>query len=249
MRATKEKTRPSWFWLLGAFVVPFISTLTKIKFVNEERLPREGAFILAVNHYSEIDPLITAVGVWRLGRAPRFMAKESLFRAPVLGPAMKATGMVPVSRSTSAAAAKATMEASQDLVKHGRGVIVYPEGTLTRDPDLWPMRGKTGMVRLALEAGLPIIPVGQWGAQDIMPRYGKLRLFPWRKPSTLLFGEPVDLSEYRDRKQEPAALHEATTIVMNAVAELVGELRGETPPAERWNPAAHNQNETGRYES
>lgn len=249
MRATTEVTRPSWFWLLAAFVVPFITLLTKIRFINPERLPREGAYVMAVNHYSEIDPLLTAVGIWRLGRAPRFMAKESLFKVPVLGPAMKATGMVPVSRSASASAAKQTLQASEDLVKHGRGVIVYPEGTLTRDPDLWPMRGKTGAVRLALDAGLPIIPVAQWGAQDIMPRYGKLRLFPWRKPSTMLFGEPIDLSAYADRKHEPAALIEATTLVMNRIAELLGEIRGETPPAERWNPAAHNQNETGRYES
>ncbi len=106
--------------------------------------------MLAPNHYSEFDPLIVAGAVWRLGRAPRFMAKESLFRVPVLGWALRGTGMIPVARASSAAAAKQTLAQSKELVEHGRGVIVYPEGTLTRDPDLWPMRGKSGAVRLAL---------------------------------------------------------------------------------------------------
>lgn len=249
MRATVEKTRPSWFWLLGFFVVPFMTLLTKIRFIHPERLPREGAYVLAVNHYSEIDPLVTAVGIWRLGRAPRFMAKESLFRAPVLGPAMKATGMVPVARSSSSASAKQTLKAAEDIATHGRGVIVYPEGTLTRDPGLWPMRGKTGAVRLALEAGVPLIPAAQWGAQEIMPRYGKLRLWPWRKPTTLIFGEPIDLSDYVGHERENSALQEATELTMNRIAELLGELRGETPPAKRWNPSEHGQKETGHYDA
>ena len=249
MRATSEKTRPSWFWLLGAFVVPAVSLLAKIRYERPEKLPREGAYVLAVNHYSEIDPLITAVAIWRLGRAPRFMAKESLFKVPVLGAAMRATGMVPVARSSSSAAAKRTLEASEELAAKGRGVIVYPEGTLTRDPDLWPMRGKTGAVRLALEAGVPLIPAAQWGAQEIMPRYGKLRLFPWRKPAVMRFGDPIDLSAYVGREKEASALQEATGVVMDRIADLLGEIRGETPPTKRWNPAEHQQKETGRYES
>ena len=173
MRASAEKTRPSWFWPLSSLIVPPVSLLAKTRFHNPEKLPREGAFVLAVNHNSEVDPLIVAVGVWRLGRAPRFMAKESLFRVPVLGAALRATGMIPVSRQATSVTAKQTLSAANDMAKHGRGVIVYPEGTLTRDPDLWPMRGKSGAVRLALEAGVPLIPAAQWGAQAIMPRYGR----------------------------------------------------------------------------
>lgn len=249
MRATREKTRPSWFWPLAVVVVPVFSLLAKLRFVHPERLPRSGAYVLAVNHYSEIDPLVTAVGIWRLGRAPRFMAKESLFRVPVLGAALRATGMVPVARAATASTAKQSLAQAEAIAEDGRGVVVYPEGTLTRDPDLWPMRGKTGAVRLALEAGVPLIPAAQWGAQEIMPRYGRLRLFPWRKPTTLSFGEPVDLSAYVGRESSASALNEATTLVMDRIAGLLGEIRGEQPPAERWNPATKGQKETGRYES
>ena len=212
-------------------------------------LPPNGAYMLAPNHYTEIDPLIVAVTVWRLGRPPRFMAKESLFRVPVLGAALRATGMVPVARSSSSASARQTLEASETLVEHGRGVIVYPEGTLTRDPDMWPMRGKTGAVRLALEAGIPLIPMAHWGAQEIMARYGKkISLWPPRKRVTIAIGEPVDVSDLVGRHTQPAALAEATKRLMDAITVLLEDLRDEKAPAERWNPAAHGQKETGRLE-
>lgn len=247
-RASREKTRPSVFWVLGAVVVPLVGLFAKVRIEGGENLPEEGPYVLAPNHNSEFDPLIVAVAVWRLGRAPRFMAKESLFRVPVLGAALRATGMVPVARSASASSAKQTLDTSAQLVDHGRGVIVYPEGTLTRDPELWPMRGKTGAARLALAGGIPLIPLAQWGVQEIMPRYGKPR-FPRRSRVVVRIGEPLDLSEYPGAQTPPAGLVAATTQLMNRIAQLLGDLRGQQPPAERWDPAAHQQKETGRFES
>ncbi|WP_067199076.1 lysophospholipid acyltransferase family protein [Microbacterium sp. XT11] len=250
MAPRSERRRPSLFWPLAVIVVPLVSLLAKIRIVGREKLPANGAFVLAPNHYSEFDPLIVAVAVWRMGRAPRFMAKESLFRVPVLGWVLRSTGMVPVARSSSAAAAKQTLRQSTELVEHGRGVIVYPEGTLTRDPDLWPMRGKSGAVRLALARDLPLIPMAQWGTQAIMGRYQKgLSLWPLRKPVTVVLGNPVDLSDLRGRAGEPAALAEASTRLMNAITALLEDIRGEKAPAERWNPASHGQKETGRLDS
>lgn len=239
--------RPFLFWVLGAIVVPIVGYLAKIRIRGS--LPRNGPYVLAPNHYSEIDPLIVAVASWRLRRPPRFMAKESLFRVPVLGAVLRGTGMVPVARGSSSTSAKQTLEASADLVEHGRAVIVYPEGTLTRDPDLWPMRGKTGAVRLALEAGIPVIPMAHWGVQKVMPRYGKkISLWPPRKPVDVVIGDPVDLSDFAGKPLTPALLSEATTRVMNAITALLEQLRGEEAPAERWNPADHAQKETGRFE-
>jgi 1-acyl-sn-glycerol-3-phosphate acyltransferase len=247
---SSEKSRPSAFWPLAAIVVPAIGYLAKIEIRNKEKLPAQGAFVLAPNHYSEFDPLIVAAAVWRLGRAPRFMAKESLFRVPVLGWLMRKTGMVPVARATSAAAAKQTIEQSRALVENERGVIVYPEGTLTRDPDLWPMRGKSGAVRLALAGGIPLIPVAQWGTQRVMGRYQKgLSLWPPRKRVQVLIGDPVDISDLTGRAGEQSALNEATNRLMNAITALLEELRGEKAPAVRWNPSDHGQRETGRLDS
>jgi len=246
-RASREKTRPSAFWPLAGLLVPLLSLLFKLEIQDGRKLPREGAFVLAPNHMSEIDPLVVALAVWRLGRAPRFMAKESLFRVPVLGWVLRTTGMVPVARATSAAAARATLEGSESLVRLGRGVIVYPEGSLTREPDLWPMRGKTGAVRLALAGGIPIIPMAQWGAQQVLPRYGKLKLWPLRRRVRVIVGDPVDLSAYTGSASQ-TALVEATDVVMAEIAGLLAQLRGEPAPAARWNPADHGQKETGRLE-
>ena len=250
VRASDEKRRPSVFWPLAAVIVPILSLIARVEIINGEKLPREGPYVLAPSHSTEFDPLIVALAVWRLGRAPRFMAKESLFKVPVLGWALRATGMVPVARSSSATAARQTIQASELLVEHGRGVIVYPEGTLTRDPDLWPMRGKSGAVRLALADGIPLIPMAQWGTQEIMGRYQKgLSLWPLRKPVDVIVGDPVDVSDLQGRGGDQAALNEATTRLMNAITVLLEELRDEKAPAERWNPSTHGQKETGRLDS
>lgn len=248
--AASERSRPSLFWPLAAIVIPLVSLLAKITAKDAHKLPRKGAFVLAPNHYSEFDPLIVAVAVYRTGRLPRFMAKESLFRIPVVGWILKRTGMIPVARASSASAAKQTMAQSRELVENGRGVIVYPEGTLTRDPELWPMRGKSGAVRLALAGGIPLIPMAQWGTQQIMGRYQKgLSLWPLRKRVQVVFGDPVDVSDLIGRAGEPAALNEATDRLMAAITALLEQLRDEKAPAKRWNPADHGQKETGRLDS
>ncbi|WP_404433368.1 1-acyl-sn-glycerol-3-phosphate acyltransferase [Microbacterium lacus] len=248
-RASEEKRRPSVFWPLAAIVVPLVSLVVKLDIEGAEKIPREGAYVIAPNHYSEFDPLVVALAVWRAGRLPRFMAKESLFRIPVLGAVLRATGMVPVARQSSAAAARETLNASETLVEHGRGVIVYPEGSLTREPNLWPMRGKTGAVRLALEADIPVIPMAHWGTQAVIPRYGKLSLWPLRKPVAVIFGDPVDLDTFRGAKLPPAGLAAATDVVMKDIAGLLSTLRNEPAPSARWNPGEHGQKETGRLES
>ncbi|KZE91105.1 lysophospholipid acyltransferase family protein [Microbacterium sp. TNHR37B] len=247
-RASAEKTRPSAFWPAAALVVPAVGWFARIEISGGEHLPQEGAYVLAPNHYSEFDPLIIAVATWRLGRAPRFMAKESLFRVPVLGSLLRATGMIPVARASTASAAKQTIEQAQQLAHDGRGVIVYPEGSLTRDPEMWPMRGKSGAVRLALAGGLPVIPVATWGVQQILPRYGKLRVFPPRRRVKVLLGPPVDLDAFRSAVGT-AHLAAATDAVMADISALLSTLRGEPAPAQRWDPSAHGQKETGRLES
>ena len=209
-------------------------------------MPQSGAFVLAPNHYSEIDPLVIGAGVWKLGRAPRFLAKASLFKNPVLGWLLRTSGQIPVERAGSKS--HRALRAAEELVEKGRMVVVYPEGSLTRDPDLWPMRGKTGAVRIALERDIPIIPAAHWGTQKLMPRYGKkIHPFP-RKTIDVIIGDPLDLSAYRGRPLTQSTLLEATGELMDAIAELLAELRGEPAPAERWDPTQHGQKETGRLE-
>ena len=138
----------------------------RFRFHHAERMPQAGAFVLAPNHYSEIDPVVMGVVCWKLGRAPRFLAKASLFKNPVLAWFLRTSGQIPVERAGSKS--HAALRAAEELVEKGRMVVVYPEGSLTRDPDLWPMRGKTGAVRIALEQDIPIIPAAHWGTQALL---------------------------------------------------------------------------------
>ena len=202
--------------------------------------------MVAPNHFSEIDPLVIGLSIWKLGRAPRYLGKASLFTVPVFGWLLRKSGQIPVERAGSRGSDP--LAAANQLVENNLVVVVYPEGTLTRDPDLWPMRGKTGAVRLALTAGVPLIPVAHWGTQKIMPRYGKkLSVFP-RKNVDVRFGPPVDLSAFEGRPLNSTMLAEATDLLMVAITGLLAELRGEEPPAQRWDPAKKGQSEIGRFE-
>lgn len=243
--ARREKT---FVWrLLAAVVIPFLLLVGRYRFRNLDRLP-DGAYILTPNHYTNFDPLVSAYTLWHAGRVPRFLAKAGLFKVPVLGAALRATGQIPVERGGVTAGGADPLAAASRLVDDGLAVIVYPEGTLTRDPDLWPMRGKFGAVRLALEHGIPIIPCAHWGAQQILPRYSKrLSLFP-RKNVDVIIGEPVDLSPWKDKPRTTETYAAATNAVMQAITALLEELRGEKAPAERWDPSVHGQTEFGKLE-
>lgn len=200
-----------------------------------ERLPRSGGMILAVNHISNADPVVMAVFVAQTGGFPQFLAKASLFDIPVLGRLLRGMGQIPVHRG--AVTAADALEPAVAAIAAGGRVLIYPEGTITVDSQLWPMRGKTGAARLALRTGCPVVPVGQWGAQQVM--YGKHigwpRILPLKRMSVLV-GDPVPLDDLRARPTTPEAVREATTRIMAAITAQVAELRGEAPP-----PVAYDQ--------
>lgn len=249
-RWSAEKKRPSIFWVLAALLLPLWSAMVRYRFTPDSKLPQSGPFILSPNHYSEIDPLAMGAAVWHLGRVPRFMAKASLFKIPVVSWFLRSSGQIPVDRAGAAVRAGSSanpMGAANELIERQAGVIVYPEGTLTRDPELWPMRGKSGAVRLALETGMPLIPAAHWGTQRLMPRYGK-RIHPIpRKTIRVAVGDPLDLSRFTGREIDQRVVAEATELLMERITALLAGLRGEQPPAKRWDPSEHDQTETGRF--
>ena len=242
--ATNERG-PKWRVIAG-IALPLMGLISSIRVRGEENVPAEGPFIVAPCHFSAIDPVVMGVGVWKAGRVPRFMAKSSLFTIPVLGQILRSLGQIPVEREGTQRAL-GPMKAARTLAKEGHGVIIYPEGTLTRDPELWPMRGKTGAVRMALESNIPLIPAAHWGTADLMPRYsGKIRLFP-RSPIQVLIGKPLDMSRFEGKVRDQKLLAEATDYLMQAIADLQSQLRGIPAPEKRWNPAEHGQSETGAF--
>lgn len=243
-RGSPEKTKPSIFWFLAAIAFPLSWPI--MRWEIKGTLPERGAFIVAPNHTSEVDPLIMGMAVWKLGRAPRFMAADRLFRVKGLGWILRKSGQIPVSRDARGAN-QAAIASAQQLARLGQGVIIYPEGTLTREPNLWPMRGKNGAARVALSADIPVYPTAIWGAQNILPRYSKKPTLGWRTKITVHVGEPVSLTEFTGRMHSASAMKGATELVMHDVTRLLEGIRGEEAPADLYDPAKHGQSEHGKF--
>ncbi|MGV8966935.1 MAG: lysophospholipid acyltransferase family protein [Cellulomonas sp.] len=219
---------------VARLIRPIMLAMTKRDWRGTEHLPVSGGFIAAANHMTEVDPLTFAHFLYDNGFAPRILAKSSLFTVPVLGPVLRATGQIPVFRGTSDA--RKSLQAAVEALEGGECVAVFPEGTLTREPDLWPMVGKTGVARLALTTRVPVIPAAQWGPQDLLGRYKKLlKPFP-PKRVTIVAGPPVDLDDLYDRPMDATTLREATERVLAAITTLLEEIRGESAPAVRYDP-------------
>jgi 1-acyl-sn-glycerol-3-phosphate acyltransferase len=210
-------------------VIALGAALTRPDWRDVQKIPRSGGVILVANHISNADPLVLGSFVGRNGRYPQFLAKASLFEQPVLGRLLAGVGQIPVQRGS--AAAGDALEHAVAAIDRGGCVVIYPEGTITTDPTLWPMRGKTGAARLALRTGCPVIPVGQWGAQEILygKRIGLPRILP-RKRISMLVGDPVPLDDLRAAAETPDAIRQATVRIMAAITELVAELRDSAPP-------------------
>jgi len=217
-----------------AVLEPLLRLLTRWRWIDGEKIPASGGCVVASNHISHVDPLTFAHFLYGHGRIVRFLAKASVLDLPVIGRIIRATGQIPVYRLT--ADASKAFSAAVQAVEEGKCVVVYPEGTITRDPALWPMVGKTGAARIALATGRPVIPVAQWGPQEILPPYAKRpRLFP-RKTIVVRAGDPVDLDDLRAQQPTPEALRQAPTRIMDAITLRLAEIRGEQPAAERFDP-------------
>jgi 1-acyl-sn-glycerol-3-phosphate acyltransferase len=209
--------------------------LTKRDWRYQDKVPQSGGVIFVANHISNADPLAVGQFLAFSGRWPRFLAKASVFEIPVVGRIIAGSGQIPVLRDS--AKSKDALIAAAQAIEQGRALVIYPEGTITEDPDLWPMRGKTGAARLAFTTHCPIVPIGQWGAQELMPGRtpGFPKLFP-RKTLRIAAGDPVLLDDLLQKPVTAATLDEATTRIMDAITVLVAELREATPPAHRYEP-------------
>jgi 1-acyl-sn-glycerol-3-phosphate acyltransferase len=245
VRVRKLQQPRGWAFTVGAMILkPLFFLTTRPDWVDGTKIPATGGCIVVMNHLSYVDPLTAAHFCYDHGRLPRYLAKSGLFRNKVLGFFLRSAGQIPVERAT--AGAVGAYDAAVAAVNAGECVVVYPEGTLTRDPDLWPMKGKSGAARIALATGAPVVPVGQWGAQELLAPYATTpHLFP-RKTIHVLVGDPVDLADLADKPVEAAVIAQATDRIMDAVTALVARLRDEEPPAERFDPRRAGVAEIGK---
>jgi 1-acyl-sn-glycerol-3-phosphate acyltransferase len=225
-------------WRMVSIILlrPSLRLLLKRDWAGQQNIPRSGGLILAPNHISYADVFAMSLFSYESGRYPVFLAKDTVFKVKVLGSIVRKLGQLPVHRDQTDAAL--VLRDAERGIAAGACVIVYPEATCTRDPDLWPMTAKTGVARLALSTGAPVVPIAHWGAQNVLP-YGSKRphLFP-RRTIRMVAGPPVDLSEFRGKPLNAATQRAATAAVMRDITGLLAGLRSEQPPAVPYDPRA-----------
>ncbi|MGW4208666.1 lysophospholipid acyltransferase family protein [Lentzea sp. NPDC004789] len=223
-----------WVGVAAVIVYPLSGLLGRRKYLHGDRIPRQGAALLVMNHISHLDPIYDAVFTHRNGRVPHFLAKHSLWNIPFAGMILRGTKQIPVYRGTSDA--QQSLRAAHEALADGQCVVIYPEGTITKDPESWPMNSRTGVARLALQHDGPVIPIARWGTVDIYDHYKKrFRPFP-RKTVTYLVGEPIDLSAFKEREESLTVLREVTDLLMNRVKDLLAEVRGQQAPEGFYGP-------------
>jgi 1-acyl-sn-glycerol-3-phosphate acyltransferase len=217
-----------WQRTAVALVLPMLRLLTKRTWSGLENVPAAGGVILAPNHMSHFDPLVVAHFAYGANRWPRFLAKASLWDVPVVGFFLRKTLQIPVERGS--VEAVKSLDTLVQALREGGAVIIYPEGTTTKQPDLWPMRGKTGAARLALLTGAPVVPIAHWGAQQIFDvRTGKLSLRP-RRFVSVVAGKPIDVSRWEGAAPSRAVLDDMTDTIMTAVRDQLAGIRDAEPP-------------------
>lgn len=217
-----------WRRLAVCLVVGSMSVWTRRTWTGQGNLPPTGGIILVPNHVSHFDPLIVAHYVYKAGRWPRFLGKASLWKLPVVGFLLRKTLQIPVERGS--VDAVKSLDTLVEAIRAGGAVVIYPEGTTTREPDLWPMRGKTGAARLALATGAPVIPIANWGAERVFdPRTKKFKVRP-RTPVSVTAGRPVDLSRWAGAAPSRTVLEQMTDAIMLDIRDQLAELREGDPP-------------------
>ena len=231
------------FWRRFAVgvVKPVMKVWTRRTWAGMGNMPQEDGVIIVANHISHADPLVIAHYIYDAGRWPQFLGKASIFKVPVLGWIITQCRQIPVERGTVDAAR--SLETLVTAVKDGGAVVIYPEGTTTKEPDLWPMRGKTGAARLALATGAPVVPIVMWGPEKIFdPRTSKISLRP-RIPVTVVGGPPMDLSRFAGAAPTRATLDAMTDEIMNRLRDMLADIRGGSAPP-LWSAAAAGRRST-----
>ena len=205
-----------WFDRIALAVRAVAWLLVDVRVLHPERLPRQGALVLAANHVSRLDPLVVGAVVHRLRGRVRFLAVSGLFDVPVVGWMLRTTRMIPVQRGAGpepmVAAASAALDAAE-------AVVVYPEGTVPAPGHVLPARPGAGLLALeAAERGAPVVPVASAGLLRGSRRFPRIL----RRPATVAFGPPVDLSAWAGRRDRQAQM-QAGTAVLAAVRALLVE--------------------------
>nr|WP_246305395.1 lysophospholipid acyltransferase family protein [Nocardioides marinisabuli] len=199
----------------------------RITMTGTEHVPREGGVLLACNHVGYVDFVYGGLAANPSGRLVRFMAKREIFDHPLGGPLMRSLHHIEVDRGEGLASFRTAV----DFLQRGEAVGIFPEATISRSMDLKEF--KTGAVRIAAEAGVPVVPVILWGTQRMMTK-DHPRDFSRGKTISLRVGEPLH-PDGSDPVAETALLRERMTTMLDAA--VAAYPADEQPPGSWWVPA------------
>ncbi|MCD2189812.1 lysophospholipid acyltransferase family protein [Actinomycetospora soli] len=222
-----RRDRGFWYGFAIDLLWPVLMAVARWDFRGGRHVPPQGGVLLAVNHLSHVDPIVLVAYCMAQGRIPRFLAMKELWGMRVVGAPLRGGRHIPVDRKASGIEA---YRAAVDAVNRGECVVVYPEGGFPDESDGWPQKAHTGIARMALETGAPVVPVGQWGSNHLLPPQAKAGTLVPRATLRVLAGEPVDLADLVGKQKRGSALREATDRIMSRVTEELATLRGEAPP-------------------
>jgi 1-acyl-sn-glycerol-3-phosphate acyltransferase len=217
-----------WYRFAVTALRPPVSLWFNWHFEGLENVPREGPLLVACNHISYFDPLAHGLMMLKAGRRPRFFAKQELYGNWLLRNVLEGAKQIKVERGSGSAT---PVQSAVAALKRGEAVMIYPESTITRNPDHTPMQGKTGVARLTLATEVPVLPVAVWGSQAVWQREGKGSL-AFGRPIWLKAGPPLDFSEYEGQQDDSEVLRTITGTVMDELTQLVNDLRARYP--KRW---------------
>lgn len=193
-----------------------------------EHIPREGGAILASNHVSYVDFIFNGLAAQPAGRLVRFMAKKEAFDHKVSGPIMRSMHHIPVDR----AQGEASLHEAAEYARRGEIVGIFPEATISRSMEVKEI--KTGAVRAAAEAGVPLVPMVVWGTQLLKTKDHDADLWGRGKTIALHVGEPIPVTG-EDPVAETALLHESLTALLDkAIREYP-----VSPEGQWWAPARY----------
>jgi len=213
-----RRERPRGFWWWFAYLIPggLFRILVQVRYRGLANVPKTGPALLVSNHISHVDPILLGMMIGDALRLPCLIGKQELFDS-FLGPAVRGIGQIPVKRGGGSAA---LVETATQALRDGKVLGIMAEGTITKDPEGWPMPAKTGAALIALaNPGVPVIPVTQWGVQKSFDFYRKDLKWLRRTKHRILIGEPLEIG--------PDATVESITADINAALRSgVAELRG-----------------------
>lgn len=248
---TASRSEPILMRVIGPPIVAAVHAIQDVRVHGDSRLPQSGPLIVLCNHTCHLDGFTAAVALYQAGIPPRFAIKADVFDIPVVGPALRTLGQVPIYRpgvvtTPNGGSASSSIANLSQALDNGDCVVIFPESTFTRDPEKWPMKAKTGAARLILEhPEAKVFTLVHWGNEGLIdPWTHKVHWQRFGRRTTRLtvgFDEVKGISNFRDREVTHNLLVELSEYLMGAITSELSEIRakdpqsrGKVPRAVRW---------------